>query len=113
MTFHKSKPCVKCGLPVNRASGARKGLTATHTPRGSERPGIAFCSGSNMPYAAHGQPVEVREVAPSPFHKTLARLRGHSVTWVDFTEARIQRLLGHVTERGHALRFIRKEIRDA
>ena len=113
MTFQKSKPCVKCGAPVNRAGGPRKGLTANHTPRGSEGPGVAFCTGSDMPYAAHGQPVEVREVAPSPFHKTLARLRGHSVTWVDFTEARIQRLLGHVTERGHALRFIRKEIRDA
>jgi hypothetical protein len=113
MTFHKSKPCVKCGAPVNRAGGPRAGLTADHwspTPFGPKK---ARCEGSDMPYAAQGQPVEFREVALSPFHKTLARLRGHSVTWVDFTEARIQRLLGHVTERAHALRFIRKEIRDA
>lgn len=62
-----------------------------------------------MPYAAHGQPVEIREVAPSPFHKTLARLRGHSVTWIDFLGARMARVSGKVD----AMKFVLQEIRDA
>lgn len=45
--------------------------------------------------------------------RVLARLRGRSVVYVDFREARFQRALGHVTERAHALRFIRLEVRDA
>lgn len=45
--------------------------------------------------------------------RALSRLRGHSVTFVDFREARLQRSLGHVTARAHALRFIRLEVRDA
>jgi hypothetical protein len=35
------------------------------------------------------------------------------VVFVDFHEARFQRSLGRVTERAHALLFIRAEFRDA
>lgn len=72
---------------------------------------LARCQGSDMPYAAHARPMPVLPKR-SALWATLARLRGHSVTHVDFLEARVQRQLGHVTERGHALKFIRLEVRD-
>lgn len=62
-----------------------------------------------MPYAEHGKLVEVREVAPSPFCKTITRLQGHSVTWVDFLGARMARVSGNVD----AMKFVLQEIRDA
>lgn len=98
----KSIACSLCGILVNR-----RGRSTSEHHHGGKR-----CLGSDMAYAAHAQPREICLVALSPFRATLARLRGHSVTFVDFRAAREQRALGHVTERAHALRFIRMEVRD-
>jgi hypothetical protein len=119
--------CKACGFEVAAdRSKARAGMTARHnvtTPGTSTR---ALCKGSRVRYEEQPdlatpwtpEPAvklaegSVTEPKPSPFRKVLARLRGRSVTHVDFEEARRERALGHVTERAHARRFIRQEVRD-
>ena len=113
----KSKPCVKCGFPVNR-SGSRTAAHYTETPYvGGMRK--VRCDGSDMPYAAHGLPVEVTitEVKRSLFRKVLARLPGRpSVTWVDFYGHRMftAELKAHGLDRPKdaAIRFVLQEVRD-
>lgn len=112
MSARKSVPCSLCGLPVNRAGGLRKGLTAEHRPLTSE-PGDgsqARCLGSDVAYSTHTRP---KPVAPrrGKIWEMLGRLTGQSVTWVNFTEARVQRLLGHPTTGAAALKFVMCEIR--
>lgn len=114
MSYRKSTPCSLCGAPVNRAAGLRKGLTAEHWPEVKVVGGVrrVRCDGSDLAYAAHRYRQEIREVPPSPFRKVIARLRGHSVTHVDFLEARVQRAQGKIKERSDVRKFIRREVRD-
>ena len=109
----KSKPCVKCGAPVNRAGGPRAGLTAIHWRDVAVVGGVkrGRCDGSDLAYEAHSGAPEaaVSVLRPSPFRRTIARLRGRSVTWVDFLGARMARGVGAVDP----MRFVLQEVRDA
>lgn len=109
----KSKPCILCDAPVNRAGGPRAGLTAIHWRDVPVVGGVkrGRCDGSDMAYEAHGGAPEaaVSVLRPSPFRRTIARLRGHSVTWVDFLGARMARAGGNVDP----MRFVLQEVRDA
>lgn len=101
--------CKVCGEPVTEdTSRARAGMTVNHTIPVEE--GFdPVCRGSRIRFAS--QPIATASVRPTK--RVVRTPLKRSVVYVDFLEARVQRALGHVTERSHARRFIRAEVRDA